>query len=317
MTRGVCLTWERPWWGAAQYRVYRSRQAIDMAKLTDAEVAADHVDRGSCRAFDFPPAAGPWHYAVAPLADGRPASLGESVQVDAPALPAPTIRRTARPIVIDGRLGEWPTPGASDVYRLGGPAVQGAALAGPGDCAASATAAYDDAHLYFAIHVADDVPRHSNPRPWEGDALVVLLKAGQRSGRFERPRYDLVTCWPLGQAKGYVLEDRRQSYGPDDKPVAPGSMASRVRPGGYDMEVAIPLAALQEWGIDPAAGALLLGLSVYDGDQASGPTRRDSAISWNQKTNLYSPKEAAAVRWGPSAKVTPRRRLQEPKETRP
>jgi len=180
--------------------------------------------------------------------------------------------------------------------------VHGAPIAGPRDCTASVTAAYDDAHLYFAVRVADDVARHSNSRPWEGDGLVVLLKAEQRPGRLERPRYDWVTCWPLGQAKGYVLEDRRQAYGADDKPVAPGSMASRVRAGGYDMEVAIPLAALREWGIDPAAGALLLGLSVYDGDQASGPTRRDSALSWNQQTDLYTPRQAAVVRWGSSAK---------------
>jgi len=290
LTRGVCLTWTRPSWGADSYRVVRFRQPNGKP-----ETVAARVPKSQRFVFDFPPSGGAWHYVVRPT-DG---ALGESVRVEVPETPAPTVWRVPAPIAIDGRLDDWPPLPEQDRFVFTAPSaiVHGDAKTGPADCSARVMMLHDDSRLYVAALVTDDVARFENERPWEGDCLILMLACGEAHIGRERQRYDIVMSWPLGKGRGFVLEDRDTGYPADAKPSASGHMVSALHRGGYTIEVVVPLAALERWGLREDMQGLLLGLSVYDGDQKSGNTQRDAAISWNQRTSLYSPSEAAVVRW--------------------
>lgn len=294
LTRGICLTWTRPSWGAESYHVARSRQPGDKP-----EIVAAHVPKSRRLVFDFPPSGGVWRYAVGPVGG----TLGESLQVAIHGTPAPTIWRVPAPIAIDGKLDDWPPLAQRDRFVFAAPnaIAHGDARTEPADCSASVTMLHDGSHLYIAALVTDDVPRFDNARPWEGDCLIVMLASGEAHVGRERRRYDTVTSWPLGKARGFVLEDRDTGYPADAKPSAPGHMASSLHRGGYAIEVVLPLAALRRWGFSEDMQGLLIGLSVYDGDQESGNTQREAVISWNQRTGLYSPSEAAVARWAVEA----------------
>lgn len=294
LTRGVMVSWERPSWGAPAYRVLRRRGS-------EWSTAAPAVPARRPYAFDFPPQAGEWLYAVAPAGDGG--KVGTPVRVRMGGAPAPCIRRAPKPVKVDGRLEEWSAMPA-DTIRFAAPegVVNGAADS-PEDASATVRLSHDADHLYLAADVKDDVVRHTGARSWEGDGVVLLLLFRPPGGVGSGERYDLVLNYPAvftgGGAAACLLEDRQQIYPADAKPAAPGAWAVTRTPGGYALEAALPLALLRERGFDPEAGGLGLGLSVYDADQREGATAREAAVSWNQRTSLYTPSEAAMVRWEP------------------
>jgi hypothetical protein len=298
LTRAVMLRPVRPAWGADAYRLFRSRKPIPETVGTDVIVAADRIPAATPVLFDLPTEGGEWHYALAPLAEDDVGPAGPDRAVEVGALNPPIVRRTPATVVVDGDLSDWASAEGAAAISVSGPEclVSGDAPLGGSDIACRAEFAHDGDRLLVAVRVTDDVVRHQNDWAWEGDGVVVLLRFSPPDEEHPPRRYDLVVnCTADGDAR--LLEDRARAYPPNEKPPAPGAWAVRAADDGYTVEGAIPLSALTAFGFDPAAGGLGLGLVLFDADQPTGPTKRQTVLSWNQRRKIYAPEEAAVVPW--------------------
>ena len=305
ITRAAMLQWSRPSWGADQYRLYRSREALTAENQGQAEVVAERLSAEALRACDFPPEAGEWHYALAALDGEEAGAVGADLVVTVEDGPAASIRRLAGAVTVDGALDEWRTAPAEAWIAVGGAAhaVSGDPPTSEADLSGKVALAHDDDSLFIAARITDDVVRHTSSRSWEGDGLVLLLRFSPPASGFSNQRYDLVLNYPLAtpdaeKPRACVLEDRGRTHPADDKPTAPGDWAVAIGERGYTVEAAIPLAAFAERGFRAEIGGIGLGLSLYDADQETGATTRQTVVSWNQREKLYDPAEAAVVKWG-------------------
>lgn len=296
--RGVLLAWDRPPWGAGRYLLARDRQRI--AAPADTPAIAAGWPAQTPWFVDVPPANGAWHYAAAPLEETGP-GLTSQVAIDSRGGPPPRLAHAEHAVVVDGELGEWPAGEGALVVESGSGHGFGEPLAGPDDLSGRVRLAYDDGFLYLAAEVNDDRVAHRTTEVWQGDSVALLLGM-LRASQSGVPPYDVVFCWPaVNDAEAKVLQDAVRVFPTDNKPPAPGLWKTVATPNGYRLEAAVPLADLLAYGVDlKQAGWLALGLSLYDADQADGPTRRQSVLSWNQSTGLYDPAEAGLVevqRW--------------------
>ncbi|NUP98932.1 MAG: hypothetical protein HUU35_03640, partial [Armatimonadetes bacterium] len=248
---------------------------------------------------DTPPVSGDWHYAIAPV---EPSGLGlpAPVAVTLNAQPVPTMIYADFPITVDGDLAEWRDALAAPplVITPASGHLHGEPLAGPADLSASIRLARDSERLYVGALVRDDMRAHRHAWSWMGDGLVLCVGAVRAERGRYLPRYDLVLNYAAGEPPlGRILEDASGSYPADAKPVAPGSVAVKPTAGGYVLEAMLPLASLSAHGLDLNADEwLAVGLSIYDSDQREGETSRQTALSWNQRKQLYGAAEAALMR---------------------
>jgi hypothetical protein len=203
---------------------------------------------------------------------------------------------------VDGNLDDWPEDALTILVppdRL----VTGEPPTSPDDLGAKVRLCHSEDALFVAATVTDDIVRHESSRSWEGDGIVILFRFSAGTPSQPPERYDLVLNYASGTpdgggAWGAVLEDRTARYGPDDKPSAPGTCAAIYSDSGYVLEAAIPIDDLGRYGFRPGVGGIGLGLSVYDGDhRPDGPSSRETAISWNQQSDLYDPVDAVVVQW--------------------
>ena len=303
LDRTVMVTWDRPSWGAAAYRLYRSSEPISAGNLPRATVAVPSVPAAVSAACDSPPAPGIWHYAVAPASDGVPMSPGLSANVDVAAGPSRAVVRVATPIEIDGDLEGWPENAPRIRFAGAAHVFSGQTPDSPADVGAEITLCHDGESLYLGARVTDDVVRHTSTRSWEGDGVVLMLLFSPPLPDEAKQRYALVlnyaaaTSEPGGKPSATILEDRSTTYGADAKPSAPGRWAVLRHEQGYTVEAVVPIALLSGYGFDARAGGLGVGLSVYDCDSTEGSTRRETAITWQQKRGLYDPRDAVVLRW--------------------
>jgi len=293
--RGVLLDWSRPAWGGSRYLVAREQQRI--ADPAAALAIAAGWPAQTPWLIDVPPTDGDWFYAAAPLEETGP-GLTSQVAVAAKGGPPPLLCHAEHAVVVDGELAEWPKETGAIVLASANSPSFGDALSGPDDLGGRIQMAYDDGFLYLAADVTDDHVAHRNSQVWQGDSLALMLGMLRPGDEAGVPPYDVAFCWPAvadGQAK--VLQDAVRVFPPDSKPDAPGLWTALATPNGYRLEAAVPLADLLRFGVDlKQAGWLAVGLSLYDADQPTGETRRQSVLSWNQSRGLYDPAEASLVK---------------------
>jgi hypothetical protein len=216
-----------------------------------------------------------------------------------PGAPRVIIRRANKPVTVDGDLADWQDVPQDCGFTVGpDDPASGDPVTSDKDLSARIQLAHDDNNLHVAIDVSDDLVRHNSKFSWQGDGVVLLLSVASPKAGVLPSQYDFVFNYTVGpDPQGRILQDHTGTYPPDKKPVAPGKWAFRARPGGYIVEIAVPLDTLKKVGFRPEKGGLGLGFSIYDADQPDGETTRQSAISWNQRKNLYDVKEAALVQW--------------------
>ena len=166
-------------------------------------------------------------------------------------------------VAIDGRLDDWssvaPRPMGARWQVTDNPKE----WTGPGDCSATVRLAYDDANLYVAMDVTDDVLMSEGRAAWQRDGVEVFIDprpAGQRVIGFEGACRQVAVPLPE-PGKPAVAE-----VGPAGaKPALKVRAACRRRAGGYIVEIAIPIAALP--GVKAAAGAAVrMDFAVNDKD---------------------------------------------------
>ena len=301
--RGVMVRWDRPPWGASAYRLYRSAGPISAENVQRATVVRESVPASVPVAFDSPPDAGTWHYAVAPLREGAPLRPGPSAEADAGPEPSHTIVRTPVRLDVDGVLGDW--PGNAPRIRFAGAdrVFSGQAPGSPDDVGADISLCHDGESLYLGARVTDDVVRHTNTRSWEGDGVVLMLLFSPPLPDAANQRYAVVLNYAAAASErgaktaASILEDRAAVYPADDKPPAPGRWAVSRSAEGYAVEAIIPMMFLTRYGFDARSGGLGLGLSVYDCDSTDGRSKRETALTWQQERGLYDPRDAIVLRW--------------------
>jgi len=122
---------------------------------------------------------------------------------------------------------------------------------------------YDDANLYVAMDVTDDVLIAAGQAAWQRDGVEVFIDprpAGQRVIGFEG------ACRQMAVPLPEVGKHAAAEVGPADaKPPLKVRAACRRRPGGYVVEIAMPIASLG--GVKIAPGATVrMDFAVNDKD---------------------------------------------------
>jgi endo-1,4-beta-xylanase len=151
------------------------------------------------------------------------------------------------------------------------------AVAGPGEArlplfgtsgsTARVRTLWDSGSLYVLAHVTDTLLSKASANPWEQDSVEVFLD--QHNGKTSQYQPD------DGQFR--VNYENRQTFG-GSATAARIASATRVVPGGYDVELAITFDA-----IEPRAGTLI-GFDFQVNDDGLGNGVRSSVVTWNDPT---------------------------------
>lgn len=209
--------------------------------------------------------------------------------VSKPALelvPAAAIPQAAAAPAIDGVEGDGEYSGpALDISRL----WEGSACSSAADCSGTAKVTWRDDTLFLVVHVKDDVigtrlPAADCKRHWRTDSVEVTLDPRGTSENTSTT-FKAAVLPVTAEGPPCALRDADNHQGP-----ATGMrVASKVSPGGYDVEVAIPMETLPG-AVDPAH--LGLNILVYDSDtqDKTGQTR----IGWS----TWGGVQGDPYRWG-------------------
>ena len=152
------------------------------------------------------------------------------------------------PVVVDGKLDEWPalsnveaSQGAFDVAKAGHLRWNAETWTGSEDCSFRFAVAYDDEFLYVAVRATDDQLKLSpTKKVWVQDGMCVNFYARRDPGRPSRPPRDgvmSVLVSPGEQADGMVASE------PESWPEGTKVMCIKTA-RGHDTEMAIPVAWL-------------------------------------------------------------------------
>jgi hypothetical protein len=167
------------------------------------------------------------------------------IEVAQPRPQAKAMRRERAP-AIDGGLGDWAN--VAPVVVDGGSHVQIKDWKGPEDCSARVWTGWDEANLYVAAEVRDDVfdQKHTGADIWQGDCIQMAICPGPPRGE---PGYDGIIEFGLAQTPSgpQVFQ-----WHPQARAVEGARLVVRSTPGRLVYEAAIPWASLGAWR--PTAG---------------------------------------------------------------
>ena len=209
-------------------------------------------------------------------------------------LPVMDLAPMASPPRIDGDLTEWEGIEAQAISS--GQIWSGALPGGDADCSATFRAAYDQANLYLAVDVRDDVVV-CNIAPddvkghWRSDAVEVCIDPSGLSD-------NTLTVFKAGIFPGTTASREPRAARDADarqgviEKTAPGMrLASRFTGHGYIIETAIPWADMPG-GSAPSAGAVIgFNVVVYDGDEAdAGPGANigKARLAWSHRPSAQA-----------------------------
>lgn len=209
--------------------------------------------------------------------------------VSKPALelvPATSVPQAASAPAVDGAEGDGEYPGPSlDISRL----WEGTACSSAADCSGTAKVTWRDDTLYVLVQVKDDVvgtrlATSDCKRHWRTDAVEVTLDPRGTSENTSTT-FKAAVLPVTAEGAPCVLRDADNHQGS-----APGvRVASKLSPGAYTVELAIPMETLPG-AVDPAH--LGMNILVYDSDtqDKTGQTR----IGWS----TWGGVQGDPYRWG-------------------
>ena len=205
--------------------------------------------------------------------------------------------KLARPLVLDGDLGEWAGAAAIPIRFASYIAWQAPnrEWKGPADSGMEALAAWSDDGLCLAGLVTDDDLRNSRPveQSWEQDG-VELYVDGRGGERFLHAPYS---------AGAYQFLVRPPA---DGKEIAIGTnpahgkvdgvrIAGKLIPGGYAFEVLVPWSAFPGFTAKPGS-AIGLQFGLNDYDARDGTLSQPLQMTW-QAARRLSANPAGFIRW--------------------
>ncbi|MFI7639266.1 sugar-binding protein [Nonomuraea sp. NPDC049400] len=191
---------------------------------------------------------------------------------------------------VDGVAGDGEYPGSDlDISRL----WEGTACSSAADCSGTAKLAWHDDTLYLLVQVKDDVlgtrlAAADCKRHWRTDAVEVTFDPRGTSENTSTT-FKAAVLPVTAEGPPCFERDADNRQGPGEQ-TAPGMrVASKVAPGGYTVEMSIPMAVLPG-SVDPAH--LGLNILVYDSDtqDKTGQTR----IGWS----TWGGVQGDPYRWG-------------------
>ncbi|MEA3400027.1 MAG: glycoside hydrolase, partial [Armatimonadota bacterium] len=166
------------------------------------------------------------------------------------ATPELSIRRTTRPLKIDGELGD--RPGEPTFVLTPEMVADAREVDGADDLSARVWCRWDEQFLYFAVGVRDQRlqwPRPDQEQWWEADTVELWVGHEQMA---LLPAGDTVRTWSREGA------------------IAGATVAMSTTADGYQIEAGVPWEALAV-DVQPVPGARLrLALGVNDSDDAAG-----------------------------------------------
>jgi hypothetical protein len=140
-------------------------------------------------------------------------------------------------VQVDGDLAEWEGLPVYAGRNIVAPRSEADALANPQDLSYGFRAAWDDGHLYLAVDVTDDNVHN--------DQVSALIYNEDAVELWFSPLDNRATSLGFGDAQ-YTFGVRGQEYDTVSRQAngSAAKIAVKERPGGYVMEIAIPLAEL-------------------------------------------------------------------------
>jgi len=182
------------------------------------------------------------------------------------------VERAAAPVSVDGSIGEWKElPYA--LTEVSDNAQQKGLWKNPKDLSAYFNVSYDDQFVYAAVKVADDSIRaRAGEDPWNQDGIGIFVEGRQEAD------------WSPDQpqkGQGLFLSPGKDAkstiaWGTEWMP-AGIKYACVTAKGGYNAEIAIPIAELEATAGKPWK-ALRVNVSLYDFDSDNGMT--GTYMSW-------------------------------------
>ena len=183
---------------------------------------------------------------------------------ESPAAPRPptpwVVRQRTQPVVVDGKLDEWPAAPAVTVSHT--MTVDDIDVRDDADNSARVRFLWDTDALYVAAQVRDDKPALESrlKGEWESDCVELWI-AFQHLGFFRRGGKDRVVCWT---SRALAAQCR---------------LAIQVTADGWDIEARVPLRGLPEFRNRLRHdGTLELAVGVDDTDDPNDPNGRQSQI---------------------------------------
>lgn len=174
-----------------------------------------------------------------------------------------SIHFVASPPAVDGILGDWPTGESADLNRSTAYAFSGR-IDGTADLSATIRSGWTVDTLFFAVQVSDDVIVADTADVWRDDGV----EFGLDGLRDKQP-------WGADDHQYTVVVDGRVT----DRGVATQAITAAVaiRPGGYDVEVAIPMARLMS-GVPISGTVMGFTIGLHDDDDGG---HWDAYLIWD------------------------------------
>ncbi len=200
-----------------------------------------------------------------------------SALVQAAGMKSLSSARFMAPPVVDGSLSEWAGREGAILSRDTAYAFSGR-VDGTTDCSAVIYSGWMPSDLYFAIQVTDDVIMADSSDIWRDDGVELGLDGAR----------DLQP-WGWDDHQYTIAADVRVA----DRAVATQDItaAVAVRSGGYDIEVAIPMAKLVP-GIPISGTVLGFTWAIHDDDDGGN---WDAYLIWDGTNTSSMPDEFGSL----------------------
>jgi hypothetical protein len=174
-----------------------------------------------------------------------------------------SIHFVGAPPAVDGILNDWPTGESVDLNRSTAYAFSGR-IDSTADLSATIRSGWTESTLYFAVQVSDDVIVADSTEVWRDDGV----EFGLDGLRDKQP-------WGMDDHQYTVVADGRVT----DRAMPTQSITAAVviRPGGYDVEVAIPMARLMS-GVPISGTVMGFTIGLHDDDDGGN---WDAYLIWD------------------------------------
>jgi len=238
-----------------------------------------------------------WPILVADADKPKPAKKEKAAPVKHEGRNVAVCAKASAPVKIDGDLDDWKDVDVSRPVVIGEADCVHKASAhyqGPSDACAAVFLKWDDANLYLAAVVTDDVVRNTHQGGsglQNGDGILLCLTSSiPPKDAPDKVKYDY--CYILTPGDFKKVKPQLQLV--QGVGGTQAQMAARRTRHGYRLEVALPLEYLPK--LKPAPGKVV-GLEVcqYEGDERFLDTNRTEILAWNSKKDRMDARECGEL----------------------